>query len=228
MIEIIISYTEFLLVFVVIIFFIFSFWRNKKKNNLGEAIKKILNNSQYKFNYIKEINNELANYKKLPLIRKSFLGNFIINGIYKGENFTYFQVFSNLQQYSVLIFDAEKYDPKFDFIHITPQTILNFGTDYDLEWIKFNKNFINKFDDPREALEVVTPYFMDLLVDLKNKYGFVEIQYFTDNNYQKESLILIKKEYIFPIFLFKKERMENYFKNFLDYLDSGFNLKNSI
>ena len=42
-------------------------------------------------------------------------------------------------------------------------------------------------DFAEQALEIVTPHFMETLMNLKNKYGFVEIQYFTDDNYQKQS-----------------------------------------
>ncbi len=198
----------------------------KRRNNLIELINTSELGSM--FNCYEINKDELSAYKKVFISKMIFFDKFIINGKYKDNGFTYFQIFYKFRRYSVLVFDAKKYDPKFEYIRITPQTKINIDKDTDLEWIKFNKNFINMFDNPATALEVVTPYFMELLLNLKNKYGFIEIRYFSDDEYQKESLVILKRSSIFKVILFKKNKIDKYLKKLLEYLDDGYKLVNSI
>src|SRR6185503_17508235 len=91
----------FVLVLAVIVSIAFFLWKQSRTKFINKTINSSLEKSQYDFNCNEIINDELVAYKKLPLIRNSFIDRFIINGVYRGENFTYFQTLSNLREYSV-------------------------------------------------------------------------------------------------------------------------------
>ena len=200
----------------------------KRRGYFDELISAHIQNSEYQLHYAAIIRDELSVYHGFPLIEENKKDHFLITGNLNGEGFLFFQT-TTPRPYSVLVLDAEKYEPKFASIQIEPQTLFNFGKDYQLEWGEFNRAFINKFDDPQQALEVVTPTFMESLATLRDTYGHVSIKYYSNDDYQKESLIIATKGRMFPVMQIRNDdELQLCFKKFLDFVKNGISLIESI
>ena len=161
-------------------------------------------------------------------IKKYNLNHFTIYGTYKDNEIRFFQMGNYNAKFSVAMITMDKYAPEFDHILILPKTVLTFGKGYNLEWVDFNKKYLSKLDNPKEALNVLSPTFMETLVDLKNKYGKIEIEYFEDKDYQSNSLIVVKEGHIFDVFKYREDRAPNDIKVLNDFLDDVVKLKSSI
>jgi len=173
---------------------------------------------------------DLIRYYRFKTIAKYQLDrfNFTIAGSYNGHQVQFFQIRRWFKKYSVAMLVVDRYVPNFRHIHITTQTILDIGADHDLEWIEFNQNFKNKFEDPREAREVLTPTFMESLVSLKKKYGAIDIEYFADENYQIHALVVLRKGYIFKKIKLENKELDDTISELNDYLNECIKLKEGI
>ena len=181
----------------------------------------------------KQINRDyLLYFKKFKKIKYCFIDSFAIAGVYKDNSFSYYQLRSYFclgHTFSVIFLDTEKkYEKNFSNIEIKPQKSISLGKDHDLEWNQFNRYFINKFDNPRQALEVVSPTFMQQLVRIKEKYQNIYVEYFESSEYQKNCLVIYKKGALFPIFFYKKDQFDKYYNNFLEFLSDCIELNKSI
>ena len=121
-----------------------------------------------------------------------------------------------------------KYEPLFDHIHIFPRTVLSGKSGFDLEWIEFNEKYVSKLENPRQALEVISPTFMETMVDIKNEYGEIEIEYFEDTNYQVNMLVLAKPGYIFDVSKDNEVELKQDMSKLKVFIEKALELKNSI
>ena len=150
-----------------------------------------------------------------------------IYGTHRSHEIEYFQMDNFSGKYSVVLTRMEKYQPNFGHIHIRPDSVLSLYPDYDLEWNDFNKIFDNKFKNPRQALEVLSPTFMEELVALRNTYHEIEIEYFEDKNYHTHTLAVIVRGYLIEISDSEREVQESVEK-IMTLLDNVITLKESI
>jgi hypothetical protein len=166
-------------------------------------------------------------YKKFRFIKRRLLGPFEILGSFNGEEIRFFQM-GLIKPYSVVMITMDRYKSNFDHIKIVPNTLLNIEKGFSLEWIEFNKKFISKLENPRQALEVLSPTFMETLVDMKEKYKEIEIECFEDKNYQTNVLVIVHPGHIFSLSQIRPEIVNNGVQNFLDFVKIAINLKESI
>lgn len=207
--------------------FIIIRYQSKKIEKFDQLIKKklIKNNFNYSTDFKKE---NIVHYNNFKTIKNFRINHFSITGNYLNNGFNYFQINNFFKKYSVLLISLDYYNPKFDHIHITPQTILKITQDYDLEWIDFNKSFTNNLKNPKQALEILTPTFMETLMYLKKEYGSIDIECFEEKNYQTNTIAILKRGHIFPVILHKENEIEKYINNFIFFLNGAIKLKNNI
>jgi hypothetical protein len=145
-------------------------------------------------------------FNKFQTIQQGSINRYIINGIIQGNYFEYREIFSWFKNYSIITIDADTYKPSFSQILIKRQKGLKKQKDFDLEWNDFNTTFDNRFKNPRQALEIVTPTFMEKLFDLSKYYNELKFEYFETSEYQKHTFAVIFRPVIFSG---KKGKIEN-------------------
>lgn len=136
-------------------------------------------------------------FNKFQTIQQGSIGSYIISGTIQGNYFEYYQIISWFKTYSIITIDADTYEPNFSQILIKRQKGLKKRNDFDLEWNDFNTTFDNRFKNPRQALEIVTPTFMEKLFDLSKDYKELKFEYFETTEYQKHTFAVIFNPTIF-------------------------------
>ena len=204
-----------------VIYFLFK-RENFYISNLSESIK----GSNFTLESRME-KKSLLYYTKFKTINKLFSDFFSISGNLDDESFTYYQVFGLFSGYSIIIFDSDQNYQPFDNIKIVPRSIIDGRSNYQLEWIKFNKKFVNRLDNPGQALEIISPTLMEALVEAKEHYKDISLEYFMSQEYQKLCFAVIIKKAIFPIF-YDKNKVKLQYEGFLGFLKQGAELKKAI
>jgi len=213
---------SYLILFFVIIYLIYLIKDQIYSKKLNQLIV------EEKFNFMKN-NIENLNFKNefnnFQTIKNGKIKGYFISGLINKNYFDYREINSWFRRYSIIIIDADSYKPNFNQILIKRQRGLKKKQDFDLEWNDFNTTFDNRFKDPRQALEIVTPTFMENLFDLSKKYKELKFEYFETSNYQKNIFAII----LYPaIFSRKRKNIEKEIINLKMTIKSLISLKESI
>ncbi len=120
-----------------------------------------------------------------------FRDNFYIEGVIKGNSFEYYELYSLFKRYGVMVIDADNYKPKFSNILIKKHQVGKQNGDFSLEWNDFNLMFDSRSKNPKEALEIVTPAFMENIFRICKKYKEVKFEYFETKDLQKNTLAFL-------------------------------------
>lgn len=136
-------------------------------------------------------------FNEFQTIRQGQIGSYVISGTIQGNYFEYYEISSSFKNYSIITIDADTYEPNFSQILIRHQKGLKKRKDFDLEWNDFNTIFDNSFKNPKQALEIVTPTFMERLFDLSKGHKELKFEYFETPEYQKHTFAVIFRPPIF-------------------------------
>jgi len=120
----------------------------------------------------------LSMYQNFKTISTCKVEPYSIIGSIDHTGIRFLQMHKLFRRYSVAMITIDRYELGFKHIHITPKTNLNLQSDHELEWIEYNKAFINTLENPRQAREVLTPTFMEALVAMQKKYSSFDVEYF--------------------------------------------------
>jgi hypothetical protein len=172
-----------------------------------------------KFIPIRNLGKFYANFKTIKAPNMAFL----LTGIFGGQRVDYVQIYG-IKEHSIAMIDNDKYDMGFTYIYLG-QDFRSKKKRYRLEWDDFNKKFKGFYDDPRQALEMVSPTFMEKLMELSKKYKGVSVEYFESKEYQKNCLALIIPKLVFPL---KMKKGNEYMAEFNNFINDAIALKKSI
>jgi hypothetical protein len=136
-------------------------------------------------------------YNKFQSIQENQIGDYFISGIVQGNYFEYYEINSWFKKYSTITIDADRYQKNFEHILIKRQWGLRKQKDIDLEWNDFNAVFDNRFNEPRQALEIVTPTFMEKLFAISRECKEIKFEYFETPEYQKHTFVIIFRPALF-------------------------------
>ncbi len=139
----------------------------------------------------------LGRYKSLRSFCNTFMRSKIISGKIKDSGFIFFEGKKSFRKYSCVIVDAGRYEIDFDSIVIKKESVFHTSEDFDLEWIQFNDTFHSDLENPRQALEVISPTFMEQLKRFHDTYDEIVFEYFEEPSYFSHHILCMIPGYIF-------------------------------
>jgi|GEM_PF-1132423 len=177
--------------FIIILIFILTLLLNINEHNYLKKLKKKLNEFDIDLSFDRKSSVFRNLNNQFQTLNQSTSNGFLVTGLINSNYFEYYEVKHLFKSYSFVTIEADTYKPNFSQILIKKQKNIKNKNDFDLEWNDFNITFDNRFKNPKQALEVVTPTFMEKLFGLANKYKEIRFEYFETTDFQKHTLALI-------------------------------------
>lgn len=131
----------------------------------------------------------------LKLLQLFRMESIYIVGQYEGLTYEFMQCWRGRKRYSLILIDDPTHRPNFSHILIKKQKGVKHRKDVDLEWNDFNLKLDNRLTNPQQALELLSPTFMERLFDLLNKYNELRFEYYELPELQKNVFACMTREY---------------------------------
>lgn len=174
---------------------------------MGQGLSQhdIISNAQDYTTFLKLLSNYTRQWNPL----------FFLSGPYYGKTFSYAQISGKPGLYSILFFHMKKIAIGNLSIKIfSDNSLVVGGKSMQLESSDFNENFKNSFYNQPGALEFATPSVMQTMLELKEQFHDVNIEYFVNSDSDDATLAVFVKGYIFPFPDYDATQIDIYWENF--------------